>query len=87
MFNIFKKKPESQLPHWGDTKNWIEKIINSVDNSKQTTVCRQLIYNWSETYSDTLDYTTRVNVERHLMVMCDNKFFGLKEKELFGNGK
>jgi hypothetical protein len=87
MFNIFKKKPESQLPHWGDTKNWIEKVINSVDNPKQITACRQLIYLWCKTYSNELGFITTDEVRRHLSTMCDNKFYGLKEKELFGNGK
>ena len=86
MFNFFfKQKPENTLPHWGDAKNWVEKVIDSVDNSKQTKACRELIYLWCKTYSNELDHHTISQVRTHLTIMCDSKFFNLKEKELLNN--
>lgn len=83
MFNFFfKQKPKNTLPHWGDTKKWIEKVIQSVESSKQDKVCRSLVYKWSEQYSDVLDKKTLRNVSRDLMIQCDNKFYQMKEQEL-----
>lgn len=88
MFNFFfKRKTKNSLPHWGDTKTWIEKIIQSVDNSKQVKVCRELTYKWAEQYSGVLDPNTLRNISRELMIKCDGKYYKLKEEELQNHKK
>ena len=83
MFNFFfKQKPDNTLPHWGDAKTWIEKVIQSVDDSKQVKVCRELAYKWAEQYSGILDPNTLRNISRELMIKCDDKYYKLKEEEL-----
>lgn len=88
MFNFFlKRKTKNSLPHWGDSKKWVENVIESVESVQQTKVCRELIYNWGRQYSESLDQNTIRNISRELMIKCDGKYYGLKEEELLNYKK
>ena len=39
---------ENRSAHYGDIKNWVEKVINSCETYQQTFVARKLIRNFTE---------------------------------------
>jgi len=48
---MFKKKEkETTLPHWGDAKNWVIKVIESCTTLRQINTARRLVTNWSNLY-------------------------------------
>jgi hypothetical protein len=72
---MFKKKEkETTLPHWGDAKNWVIKVIESCTTLRQINTARRLVTNWSNLYYNKLDNTFYSRLNREMMIMIDTKW-------------
>lgn len=72
---MFKKKEkETTLPHWGDAKNWVIKVIESCTTLSQIDTARKLVRNWSNLYHSKLDYSFYNRLNREMIIMIDEKW-------------
>ena len=72
---MFKKKEkETTLPHWGDAKNWVIKVIESCTTLSQINTARRLVRNWSNLYYFKLDYSLYSRLNREIICMLDEKW-------------
>jgi hypothetical protein len=72
---MFKKKEtETTLPHWGDARNWVIKVIESCTTLRQINTSRRLVTNWSNLYYSKLDYSLYNQLSREMFIMMDTKW-------------
>lgn len=77
-----KKKPEMNLPHWGDVKTWIEKCIDSCQTRKQISSTYQLITLYYKQYLNQIDDGMLREIIRGLHVRRNEKWGEILKKEL-----
>ena len=86
--NMFKRnKKQIVLPHWGDAKNWVIKVIDSCTETRQISTARRLMYRWRYQYSNKIDWFTYSMIERELQTKLDNKWEELMKKQNVDKGK
>ncbi len=85
---MFKKKEEqTTLPHWGNAKNWVIKVIDSCTKTRQITTARRLMCCWSDQYYNKIDGFIFRQVERELQMKLDNKWEELQQKRYVVKGE
>jgi hypothetical protein len=85
---MFKKKEkEINLPHWGDAKNWVNKVIDSCTTTRQIGTARRLMCRWSVQYYNKIDDFIFRQVERELQIKLDNKWEELQQKLYVDKGE
>ena len=73
--NMFKEnKKQTALPHWGDARNWVIKVIDSCINMRQLNTARRLCHIWSLQYLNRIDFKTYSVIEREMRMKLDNKW-------------
>ena len=77
-----KKKPETNLPHWGDSKIWIEKCIDSCQTNEQISTVFNLIALYEKQYRGQFDHVFIENITRELHLKRYNKWEEITKKEL-----
>ncbi len=77
-----KKKPEMDLPHWGDAKIWIENCIDSCQTKKQISTVFNLITLYEKQYSNQVDNVFLEDMRRNLHLKRYNKWEEITKKEL-----
>lgn len=82
-----KKEEQTTLPHWGDAKNWVIKIIDSCTETRQISTARRLMYRWRYQYSNKIDWHTYSMIERELQRKLDDKWEELIKKQNVDKGK
>ena len=82
---MFKKKEkEINIPHWGDAKNWVIKVIDSCTTNRQIGTARRLMYRWSDQYYNKIDDFIFRQVERELEITLDDKWEEIQKKTICG---
>lgn len=82
-----KKETETTLPHWGDAKNWVIKVIDSCTKTSQISTARKLTYRWRYQYSNKINWSTYSMIEIELQRKLDDKWEELMEKQNVDKGK
>ena len=82
-----KKEEQTTLPHWGDAKNWVIKVIDSCTETRQISTARRLMYRWRYQYSNKIDWFTYSMIERELQTKLDDKWEELIKKQNVDKGK
>ena len=67
--------------HYGDIANWVEKVIDSCENSLQEISARKLVRLYEKQYSY-LETSVYFELCRRLNNKLDNKFYSRVEKQL-----
>jgi hypothetical protein len=85
---MFKKKEEqTTLPHWGDAKNWVIKVIDSCTTTRQIGTARRIMCRWSNQYYNKIDGSIFRQVEIELQMKLDNKWEELQQKRYVVKGE
>jgi hypothetical protein len=85
---MFKKKEkEINLPHWGDAKNWVIKVIDSCTTTRQIGTARRIMYRWGDQYRNNVEISLFIQVERELQMTLDNKWEELRERRYVDKGE
>jgi hypothetical protein len=85
---MFKKKEkEINLPHWGDAKNWVIKVIDSCTTTRQIGTARRIMCRWSNQYYNKIDDFIFRQVEIELQIKLDNKWEELRERRYVDKGE
>jgi hypothetical protein len=82
MIFFIKKKPETNLPHWGDAKIWIEKCIDSCQTTKQISAAFNLIILYENQYYKQVDRGFLGDLTRDLHIKRCNKWEEITKKGL-----
>lgn len=77
-----KKKPETNLPHWGDSKIWIENCIDSCKTGKQISSTFNLILLYEKQYKGQFDYVFLGNITKDLHNKRNDKWGEILKKDL-----